>query len=77
MFQCSPKKKATILKKEHFLQRSQEGGTQASAGSLGFLHLMTTTSRMPSGRNLGENRRGSTGPGRLKENVNDPGEYIF
>lgn len=39
------------------------------------LDFITTTSRMPSGRKLGEDNRGSTGPGSLKETVKGPGGH--
>jgi hypothetical protein len=45
------------------------------AASGGVLFFITTTSRMPSGRKAGEDNRGSTGPGRLKEMVNGPGGH--
>lgn len=36
-----------------------------------------TASKIPSDRKLGENSRGSTGPGRLKHSLNGPGGHSF
>jgi len=36
-----------------------------------------TPSKIPSDRKLGENSRGSTGPGRLKHSLNGPGGHSF
>lgn len=54
--------------------KDHEGGNEPSPGGI-FLRFITTTSSMPSGRKLGENKRGSTGPGKLKEMVNGPGGH--
>ena len=75
---CTHKKKNIIYLPLAFLEKTSLhkahwGGNPPSVG--GVLRFITTTSRMPSGRKVGEDNRGSTGPGRLKEIENGPGGH--